>query len=626
MPMILPSGQTVSGLKNQLEDVHSEKLKQQDLWTRLYYQDVSWLRPQVPNDIAIFPSSTPTDIIDTVSDRMRTDEPQIHVQLHSSTERARREQTLVRRWAEEVIRLDRTYAEQSAYSQASIDIPLVGEAVIKRLHNPNIPPEPLRSEFGSEEEFNAEHSNWESRMALISPLLPARALDPMNVFIPPNSTWPFPYVIEYQQRRQVQMWEDYPDFQAQQVDANKRRLASLGRRRLSAQDIDNPAREITWLEYWSEDEYIVEADSLELIRKRNPYGVVPYCHVYSGLGRNDKTNNSARKASGILGKLLGEVQGEIEMRTLLFAATRYYIFQRLKVPEGEGNRVAAQMQAGSVIEYQGDPNSIQWLESPQLSPEVSRALADLDSKITKRVNPIGRGAPNRDVNSGVQEALATINSDTSLLKMSNAVNRLATQSIQLAAMQMKALGLSQTVVTGLEANGVGRERIIDATKGHLDRVGSISIEFKAIDPIEDARRQQQGQRLFEGGGITQKRLWTSFLDGIIDDPEDEQIQKDAEDAIAAWKNSPEFAQWSVQQFMAEQQKERQSAELAAPPAGGGSLASQVQAAQAGAGQLAELGGDATAIAGQRNPTAGIAEQVQQALSQAGGVTQNAATG
>ncbi len=620
MPIILGEGQTVGGLKADLERVHSEKSKQQDLWTRLYYQDVSWLKPNVPQDVAVFPSSTPTDIVDTVADRMRTDEPSVSIRQWGTAPAARDRATLMRRWAEYVMQMDVTHAEVPAYSQASIDIPLMGEAVIKRLHNPNIPLEPLRSSFSSEDEYQEELRVWQGIMATTNTLLPARALDPANVFIPPNSSWPFPYAIEYQVRRQVQMWEDYPNFKAMQIEHNGRRLRSLGRRRLTEKDLNNPAREIVWLEYWSEDEYIVEADGFELFRKMNPYGVVPYCHVYSGLGRNDKTNNSARKAMGVLGKLLGEVQTEIEMRTLLMAATRYYIFQRLLVPEGHGHRIADAMANGNVIEVPGnDVSAVKWLDSPALSPEVSRALVDLDEKITKRVNPIGRGAPNRDVNSGVQEALATINSDTSLLKMSAAVNRLATQSMRLAAMQMTALGLRQTIVSGTNEEGVARERIVDGSKGHLDRVGAISIEFKAVDPVENSRRQQQGQRLFEGGGITQNRLWTSFLDGIIDDPEEEQIQKDAEDAISAWKNSPEFMQWSVQQFMQQEAAQQQQVQ-AQQGAGGGSIASQVQAAQA---ELAQLGGEATAVAGQQNPTAGIAEQVQQALSQAGGITENA---
>lgn len=545
-------------LYEELKKYHSLKIEHQRHAHDMYSQDVTWARPLVPRDIPIFATSTPTELVDQIADQIRTDEPIVNFRPYANNEKARSHRTRMRRWGEKRLEDDREHAEIDPYGQASKDLPLRGEAVIKRLHNPDVPNEPMLSDYSTRERFEHEHDIWEHRAATLDPLLPARSIDPLDIFIPPNSAWPLPYVIEYQQRRQVDMWRGYPGWKAEQQTRNRAKFANgwriiPGMGGLSQKDMDNPAREVQWLEYWSEDWYIVEVDGITVIDKRNPYGITPYCHSYSGYGRVDHSGSSADKAVGIIDKLRGELEAEVIARSFQFAAAQYYVFKRLLVPQGRANSVADQMAAGSVIEYESDPDEIQWLDSPQLSDSVNELLAQATSKINQRVNPVQRGAPGRALESGVQEAIALIQASTGITDPAYAINRLASQSLEIAARQMKALNLSVNIAAGeLENDEIERGMKVDAADGDFDYPDYFEVEFKAFDPVEDTRRQEAGARLRRDKSISRETYQLKYLNNVVDDPEEENIQILFEDAQEAWVSSQDFQLWAVQQHMGQQ--------------------------------------------------------------------------
>ena len=555
-------------LYQSLRTYHNIKRGHQEHEDSLYDQDTSWARATVPDDIPIFQSSLATDVVDQIGDQLRTDEPMVNVRATGNSEEARKLVTLLTRWALRDIRNSQERGEVDPYSQAGRDLPLRGEAVVKRMHNSDLSLKPVRTDFDSDEKHEEAVSKWEDEMRNSWPLLPARPIDPLNIFLPPNATWPFPYIVEIQKRRQIDICEMYSEWKG--AVANKK-VPSL-QRKLNAKEIANPLREVELIHFWSESHHIVEADGVEIVSMKNPYGFVPYCHAYSGLGRNDTNSGSEQKAVGILRKMIGELEADVMLRTITFSLAQYYVFPRVLVPEGRAEKVAKQMRVRGILEYENRPDEIRWLESPPVPPQVSEFLGQGHHAIARRVNPVQRGLPITPATSGVHEAIELVQSDTALGDIRNALNQIVTQSVITAARIMKALDLSANVIGGADSEERLQDRIIDAEKKHFDHP-AFEVEFKAIDPVEDTRQQQAGLRLYEGRAISKRTYHEKFLTRIVDDPEEEGIQDMLEKAEEAWISSEEFRAWAVRQYMGDQQtQELLGAEgQPAPPPGAGGM-------------------------------------------------------
>jgi hypothetical protein len=577
----------LQSLYQELRTYHNPKRAHQLREDGLYDQDTAWARASVPSDIPIFQSSLATDVTDQISDQLRTDEPIVRLRPTGNSEDARNLVTLLTRWALQDIRDSQIRGEVDPYSQAGRDLPLRGEAVLKRLHNPDLPLKPSRTDFSSDSDHKEAVAQWETKMRTSWPLLPARPIDPLNIFLPPNATWPFPYLIEYQERRQSNMWTDYPEWKAAAKNQKVPRL----KRKLNTRELENPAREVELLHFWSESHHVVEADGVEVLSITNPYGFVPYSHAYSGLGRNDVDSNPAQKAVGILRKMIGELEADVMLRTLTFALAQYYVFPRVLVPMGAAQRVAEQMRVRGIIEYENSPGEITWLVSPPVTPQVAEFLAQTQAAVARRVNPVQRGAALTPATSGVHEALTLVQSDTAISDIRNALNQMVTQSIIMGARIMEALGLTANVIGGADRDGRVQDRIADGEDGDFD-FPTFEVEFKAIDPIEDTRQQQAGLRLYEGGAITLKTLHEKYMTRVVDDPEDEGIQRMLETSEAAWLGSDEFRIWSVRQWMGSERTQEiidgtggASPPPPPPPAFGGGPPAPLAASNGAAGEI-----------------------------------------
>ena len=126
----------------------------------------------------------------------------------------------------------------------------------------------------------------------------------------------------------------------------------------------------------------------------------------------------------------------------------------------------------------------------------------------------------------------------------------------------------------------------------------LSVEFDAIDQLEQTRRQQAGMTLFRGGAITRRTYHTKYLDDVIDDAIEEETQFGVEAAEAAFYQSEQFMQWAIAHHQAELQedqanKEREAVRGTLPNSGrgggggdaaaGGVAASQTSTVEALAG-------------------------------------------
>jgi|TARA_R110000823_G_scaffold29554_4_gene85610 hypothetical protein len=606
------SGTKVEDMRETLRRYHGDKRTSQELDDKYYNQEVEAIaRDHLPDDIPIYQSSLSTDVVDQVSDQLRTDEPNVDYGALTDSDREIARKSKFESWGKQVILDDQLGQDVDAYSQAGKDLSLRGEAVIKRLHNTNLPDEPVLSDFsgrGKRETFKEAHNKWEAEIAATSPLSPARAVDPLNCFIPPNAVNPLPYIIEHQERRQVDIWEDYPDWRT--AIAAKVWAKNGKDTRLTDDELNDPLREVDWLEYYSKDQYILLIDGIEVVSTKNPYGFVPYSHVHSGLGRVDRRASSSAKAASILSKIRGELLSEIVLKTIMYELAQSYVFPRIRVPDGREDIVREGMRHRGILRYDPqDPqgaNSIQWLDPIAINPAVSQFLGEAQAAIARRVNPIlgGQG----DAEFGVLEALRIGQAVKGIQEITTNLNRMATESVRQAAKMMIALDKSMTVY-GTSDNG-GRDYTMKSVD--FKSYKQLEVRFEAVDPVEQTRKQQAGMVLFRGGAISRRTLQTEYLNDIVNNPVQEDTRMGVEAAEAAFYGSPEFLQWAVSKYQAIQQNE--SAEQQQQAVRSNSVAAgqsgELSAAGAGAGRTAEVetlsNGGATAST--RDGAAQIARQ------------------
>ena len=600
MPTSSISGTNVEDMKTQLESYHGEKIGNQRYDDLFYEQNSEALaREHLPEDIEIYKSALATDVVDQVSDQLRTDEPSVIFGAITNSDKEMKRKARLEGWGKQTIIDDQFGQDIDAFSQGGKDLALRGEGIIKRLHNTNLSDEPVLSDFkgrGRRDNFKEAKQKWQAEMAATSPLLPARAIDPLTCFIPPNAVNPLPYIIEHQRRRQIDIWDDYPDWQNEL--AAKVWMQDGKELPVPKDELNDPLREVDWLEYWSKDRYIVIVDGIELFDKENPYGFVPYAHNYSGMGRSDARASSANKAASILSKIRGELLSEIILKTIMFELSQSYVFPRIRVPEGREDIIKSEMGHRGILTYDENnprgPDAIQWLDPIPINPAVSGFLAEAQNAIARRVNPILSGQGNQDSEFGVLEALRIGQATKGIQEITTNLNRLATASLRQAAQMIIALDLKVTV-TATAHNG-GSDFVMKPVD--LKTYKQLSVEFDAIDQLEQTRRQQAGMTLFRGGAITRRTYHTKYLDDVIDDAIEEETQFGVEAAEAAFYQSEQFMQWAIAHHQAELQedqanKEREAVRGTLPNSGrgggggdaaaGGVAASQTSTVEALAG-------------------------------------------
>ena len=563
------SGTKVEDMREELRIYHEHKRSNQEIDSLYYEQNVEAIaKDLVPSDVPIYKSSLGTDVVDQVSDQLVTNEPSVVYDALTDSDREMTRKRKLEGWGLELVEDDQSGQDVDAYSNAGKDMALRGEAIIKRLHNTDMPEEPTLADFsgkGKRAKFEEAKRKWEAEMASASPLFPARSVDPLNCFIPPNAVNPLPYIIEHQRRRQVDLWDQYPEWKTNL--AAKVWTVGGEEKQMDTDELNDPLREVDWLEYWSKDQYIVVVDGIELFSKANPYGIVPYDHTYSGLGRTDQNASSAAKAASILSKIRGELTGEIVLKTIMFELSQSYVFPRLRVPEGREDAVAQGMRHRGIIPYDpqdpGGADSIKWLDPIAINPAVSQFLGEAQQAIARRVNPILGGMPQQDSEFGVLEALRIGQATKGIQEITVNLNRLATASLHTAAKMLIALDESMGV-TGTKANGGNDFKV---TPSLLKNYKQLSVVFEAVDPVEQTRRQQAGMVLRRDRAISRRTYQTEYIPDIVKDPVQEDIRLGVEAAEEAFYASPQFMEMAVQMHIAAQadrqaRQERSSAQQA----------------------------------------------------------------
>jgi len=117
------SGTKVEDMKTQLERYHGEKRANQEYDDLFYDQNSEALaREWLPADIPIYKSSLSTDVVDQVSDQLRTDEPSLIYGALTNSDREMERKSKFEGWGKQIVLDDQEGADVDAYSQAGKDL------------------------------------------------------------------------------------------------------------------------------------------------------------------------------------------------------------------------------------------------------------------------------------------------------------------------------------------------------------------------------------------------------------------------------------------------------------------------------------------------------------------------
>lgn len=489
------SSKRVTEIQANLERFYGRAHRAMERADKMHNQDFSGLI-DVPYEIRVFLSSTAANIIDGYRNQIRTNEPTVNFQPSSHTRAAERHATMMKKWGYGMLERERLRGAIDPNLQCGFDLLLRGAACKKVVVDVDNMMEPMPKKNSK------AFKDWEVRAMNCWPYM-SRAIDPLSVFPAPGDYKPLPFMIEKQRRPAAQMWAQYPEWR------DPKRESKEGQ---------NPARLVTWLEYWSKDEYIVEADGEVVFEKENPYGFVPYIFEWSGLGRAHSDADPSHLAVGILTHILGELEEEVRLKTAISVQTQMHVFPPILTTE-DPRKVAAQfgLGPGKVIRHPpGQPP--QYMNYPAPNENLYRFLGAIQENISRIASSALSGGRDPGVQYGVLQAQMVGQALTTIAPIRATLDGIASQTVNMMGSMARKMDLHMSVRGTMEVV----EEPFSVSGADFDHM-SFEVTFEAVDPAENDRALMVGEALRRAGDISQRTFWEKYLKHVIADPDQEYI-------------------------------------------------------------------------------------------------------
>ena len=489
------STKQVTEIQANLERYYGRAHRQMERADKMHNQDFSGII-DVPYEIRVFLSSTAANIIDGYRNQIRTTEPTVNFYPNNHTRAAEKDAVLMKKWGYGMLERERLRGAIDPNLQCGFDLLLRGAACKKIVVDVDnmVGPAPKRA--------TRAYKDWEAKATNCWPYI-SRAIDPLSIFPSPGDVKPLPFIIEKQKRPAGQLWEQYPDWRDPKRDTKEGR---------------NPARLVTWLEYWSKDEYIVEADGEVVFEKENPYGFVPYIFEWSGLGRAHSDGDPSHLAVGILTHILGELEEEVRLKTAISVQTQMHVFPPILTTE-DPRKVAAQfgLGPGKVIRHPpGQPP--QYMDYPAPNENLYRFLNAIQENIARIASSALSGGRDPGVQYGVLQAQMVGQALTTIAPIRATLDGMATQTLNMMATMARKMDLNMSVKGTMEPV----EEPVSVSGSDFEHM-NFQVTFEAVDPAENDRALMVGEALRRAGDISQRTFWEKYLKHVIEDPDQEYI-------------------------------------------------------------------------------------------------------
>jgi hypothetical protein len=492
---VAASSKRITEIQANLERFYGRAHRAMERADKMHNQDFAGLI-DVPYEIRVFLSSTAANIIDGYRNQIRTNEPTVNFQPSSHTRAAERHATMMKKWGYGMLERERIRGAIDPNLQCGFDLLLRGAACKKVVVDVDnmVEPAPKKN--------TKAFKDWEVRAMNCWPYI-SRAIDPLSVFPAPGDYKPLPFIIEKQRRTAAQMWAQYPEWRDPKRDSKEGQ---------------NPARLVTWLEYWSKDEYIVEADGEVVFEKENPYGFVPYIFEWSGLGRAHSDADPAHLAVGILTHILGELEEEVRLKTAISVQTQMHVFPPILTTE-DPRKVAAQfgLGPGKVIRHPpGQPP--QYMNYPAPNENLYRFLNAIQENISRIASSALSGGRDPGVQYGVLQAQMVGQALTTIAPIRATLDGIASQTLNMMGSMVRKMDIHMSVRGTME----DVEEPFSVSGADFDHM-SFNVTFEAVDPAENDRALMVGEALRRAGDISQRTFWEKYLKHVIADPDQEYV-------------------------------------------------------------------------------------------------------
>ena len=521
---MVASSKQITKIHAELERYYSRAHRQMERADRIHNQDFTGL-VDVPYEIRVFLSSTAANIVKSYRNQIRTDEPTVNFSPGGTSRAAERHGVLMQKWGYGMLAEERRRSTIDPNLQCGFDLLLRGAACKKIVVDVNHMMEP------APKKNSRKYKDWEMRAIRNWPYV-SRAIDPLSVFPAPGDARPVPFVIEKQQRPAAALWEQYPEWN----DPRKHTKAG-----------GNPARLVTWIEYWSKDEYIVEADGELVFEKENPYGCVPYIFEWSGLGRAHADSDASHLAIGILTHIIGELEEEIRLKTAISVQTQMHVFPPILTVE-DPRKVAAQfgLGPGKVIRHPpGQPP--EYMKYPAPNENLYRFLDAIQANISRIAGASLSGGRDAGVRYGVLQAQMIGQALTTIAPILTTLDSIGTQTLNMMALQARSMDLHMSI-TGSSETVEDNIKVSGADFDHEN----FEVTFEAVDPAENDRALLVGESLRRAGDISQRTFWEKYLKHVIEDPDQEYINLWEESILQYLLQSGALAQLVMDEGLQEQ--------------------------------------------------------------------------
>jgi len=514
---------TLDDILSASENYYSEAHQQMTDSDNLYNQDF-FLNIDLPENINVHRSSKATQIVDNLRDQIRVDEPVVVYRERSPKQKDQEHKAILEQWGQNVLSQISQAGMIDPLGQAPHDLILRGAACVKII---------VCEDSLDDKPPKVSKRAWESEMSH-KPHFIVKPVDPLNCYPSPGNN--LTYMVEKQTRRVIDIRESYPHWKDPKAKKFGRNLA------------DNPLREVSWVEYWTRDEYIVEVDGDRIIEKPNPYGIIPYVYRYSGLGRYNADGNPKHLAVGILHSIQGELEAEIEVKTAMRAAWQYHVFPRLLTTD-DPSQVAQQFQKGpgAVIKHAPE-RPPQWLDSPPPNQHMMEFLNSIDESIRRT---IPAALMERQADAGIHQALLIGQALKIISPVKKALNSMGTEVLNKLSHLMAWFELPMSVQGPREGDSSRMVRGKDFSHHQFE------VTFEATDPSEDDRRMLSALAVKREPGLISRATYRErFLKGVIPNGEEEEEKIMAEAVVDQLVQSGMLVQEVMAQLQAQQAQEQ----------------------------------------------------------------------
>ena len=484
-------------LEQHYSRMHSQMLAEDAIFNRDFDKTLD-----IPYRVSVVKSSTGANIVEDYRNQIRTDKPTVVFRAVGRSEAAEKKALLMQRWGYGQLKKEREVSTYDPTLQCGMHLLLRGAACKKiTVDVDSLAGKPPRK--GS-----AMHDEWEDKAMTAWPFV-VRTIDPMAVYPSPDDRRPLDYIVEKQMRTAGAVKRAYPNWQ----DPDYKR---------------NPARKVEWLEYWSDEQYVVLADKEEVINKPNPYGFVPYIFEWSGLGRVHYSNDPMYLSEGVLTTIAGELEDEVRLRTSASVQTQMHVFPPILTID-DPQTVAQQFGVGPGKVIQHTPqNPPEYMKFPPPNENLFRNLEIAYANISRRSSPALSGGRSPGVSYGVQQAQMIGQALKSISPIVSTLDRIGTQTLNMMARMAKKLDVHQ-VLEGTQEDGPRYFTTGPKDFSHYN----FDVTFEVVDPAENDRSLLTGMGLFRGGALSKRTLWEKYAKHVIEDADEEEMRM-LEDSVFQW--------------------------------------------------------------------------------------------